>query len=161
MSSSGSRPSGNTPSGPTAALDALLAGTEGDPVRRALWLEALDLRLRPCLPQPLAAHAQLANVDRNRLVFLVDAPVWHARLRLLAPQLLDSARSLGLQVTTLAIKIRATQGMTHDSRALDAGRHPSQRGKPMSETSRRALQAALDSLRPASNREKSDPDHET
>ncbi|MFX4347626.1 DUF721 domain-containing protein, partial [Acinetobacter baumannii] len=75
------------------ALDALLKEPAGDVVRRALWLDELDRRLRPCLPEPLAAHARLANVDRNRLVFVVDAPVWRARLRLAAPEILDAARS--------------------------------------------------------------------
>lgn len=129
-------------------------------MRRALWLEAVDLRLRPYLPQPLAAHAQLANVDRGRLVFLVDAPVWHARLRMVAPQLLDAARSLGLEVSSLAIKIRTTQVPSLDHAAVDASGQPRQRGVPMSETARQALQAALDLLRPTSHCEKGDSDRE-
>lgn len=110
MSSSGSKRSNRgTDSGTTAsarlALDALLQGTAGDPVRRALWLDALDQRLRVCLPSHLAAHARLANVSGDRLVFLVDAPVWHAKLRMAGPQLLDAARSLGLEVTSVAIRV--------------------------------------------------------
>jgi len=89
-----------------------LSGTSADPIRRALWLDALDQRLRPCLPPSLAAHARLANVTGAqattgagmagvklaglKLVFLVDSPVWHARLRLATPELLDAARSIGL-----------------------------------------------------------------
>jgi Dna[CI] antecedent, DciA len=76
----------------------------GTPLRRALWLDAVDLKLRGCLPEALAAHARLANVDRGRLVYLVDAPVWHARLRLLADRLCDEARALGLDVTTIVVK---------------------------------------------------------
>lgn len=76
----------------------------GSPLRRALWLDAMDLKLRGCLPQPLAAHARLANVDRGRLVFLVDAPVWHARLRLLTDRLCQEARALGLDVSTVVVK---------------------------------------------------------
>jgi hypothetical protein len=107
-------------------------------VRRALWLDALDQRLRPCLPPALAAHARLANVDRDRLVFLVDAPVWHAKLRMHGPQLLDAARSLGLQVTTLVARI---------SRApIQPSEVVRQQVVPMSDASRRALEAALASL---------------
>ena len=75
-----------------------------DPLRRALWLDALDQRLRPTLPSSLAAHARLANLDGGRLVYVVDAPVWRAKLRLIAPELLDAARSLGLGVTELVVK---------------------------------------------------------
>lgn len=86
------------------ALDALLSGTARDPVRHALALETLDRQLRPLLPPQLAAHVRLANVVEGRLVFLVDSPVWHARLRLAADELLDAARSIGLQVREVAIK---------------------------------------------------------
>lgn len=143
MSSSGSKSSGPKPppgrqQGPTEALDALLRGTAGDPVRRALWLDALDQRLRVHLPPPLDAHAHLANVDGDRLVFLVDAPVWHAKLRMAGPELLDAARSLGLHVATLAIRVEAP--------AVDTAGSAGPRARPMSEASQRALQAALDSL---------------
>lgn len=86
------------------ALDALLSGTARDPVRHALKLDALDRQLRPLLPPGLAAHARLANVSDGRLVFLVDSPVWHARLRLAAGELLDAARSLGLEVRELVVR---------------------------------------------------------
>ncbi len=143
MSSSGSSSSGSgaapkRPGGPLDALEALLAGAAGDPVRRALWLDALDQRLRPCLPPPLAAHARLANVDGDRLVYLVDAPVWHAKLRMHGPQLLDAARSLGLQVTTLVVRM----GRTPEQAQEPAPR----RVEPMSASARRALDAALASL---------------
>lgn len=145
---------------PQPALDALLDGAAGDPVRRALWLDTLDQRLRPCLPPALAAHARLANVDRDRLVFLVDAPAWHANLRMHGPQLLDAARSLGLQVTTLVARV---------SRAAIRPPAPSggavrQQVVPMSDASRRALEAALASLvddtvadRPKADRPVPDP----
>ena len=86
------------------ALDALLSGTAADPVRHALGLDALDRQLRPLLPPALAPHVRLANVADGRLVMLVDSPVWHARLRLAAPDLLDAARSIGLEVREIAIK---------------------------------------------------------
>src|SRR5690606_42103782 len=92
-----SRPSRpRQPSTPTAALDALMAAPAGDPIRRALWLDDLDRRFHPLLPAALAPHVRLANYQRGRLVFLVDAPVWRPTLRLLAPRLLDPARPLRL-----------------------------------------------------------------
>ena len=122
---------------PQAPLDALLADSGFAPLRRALWLDALDLRLRPCLPPALAAHARLANLDGDRLVFVVDGPVWRARLRLAAPEVLDAARSLGLGVTQLVVK-------TTSAPAPQTG---SPQARPMSAAARSALQAALDSLR--------------
>lgn len=126
------------PRAPRAALDALLAGSAGDPLRRALWLDALDLRLRPHLPPPLAAHAQLANVDGAKLVFVVDAPIWHARLRLAGPVLLDAARSVGLEVSELVVKT---------TKHPQPGNPPPPRtALPMSAASRIGLEAALASL---------------
>ena len=140
MSPSRSLPPG--PALPRDALAALLAGSGGDPIRRALWLDTLDQRLRPLLPPALAAHARLANVDGARLVFLVDAPVWHARLRLASRDLLDAARSLGLDVGEVVVKV--TTGPLRPE-------HPGQTPSPPSNISpaaREALQSALAALDP-------------
>jgi hypothetical protein len=143
MLMSGSRssrpPAPKVPGKPRAALDALLAGDAADPIRRALWLDALDLRLRPHLPPSLAAHAQLANVKGATLVFLVDSPVWRARLRLASPQLIEAARSVGIDASEVVIK--TTTHPLH-ANALSSERLP----LPMSQASREALQAALASL---------------
>lgn len=141
MSASRSLPPGPSgPSLPRTALDALFASGSGDPIRRALWLDALDQRLRPLLPPGLGAHARLANVDGARLVFLVDSPVWHARLRYAANELLDAARSIGLEVGELVVKVTTTP-LRPDS--------PVQRTPaPMSAAAREALQAALATLGP-------------
>jgi hypothetical protein len=131
----------SSPSAPRPALEALLAGASGDPLRRALMLDALDLRLRPCLSPPLAAHARLANISGHKLVFLVDSPVWHARLRLAEPELLHAARSLGLDVSALVVRTA--------SAPLQAPGPAERPAAPMSKAARDALQAALDSLREA------------
>lgn len=136
MSDSRSKPPRS--SGPLrAALDALLSEPAGDPVRRALWLDDLDRRLRPCLPEDLATHARLANFDRGRLVFVVDAPAWRARLRLAAPELLQAAQSIGLAASDVVI--RTSPGTPAD--------RPVKTPRPMSAASQQALQAALASLR--------------
>jgi hypothetical protein len=131
----------SSPSAPRPALEALLGDASGDPLRRALMLDALDRRLRPCLSPPLAAHARLANISGHRLVFLVDSPVWHAKLRLAEPELLHAARSLGLDVSVLVVR-------TASAPLQPPG--PAERpAVPMSKAARDALQAALDSLRDA------------
>lgn len=141
MSASRSLPPGpRGPSSPRTALDALFASGGGDPIRRALWLDALDQRLRPLLPPGIAAHARLANVDGARLVFLVDSPVWHARLRYAANELLDAARSVGLEVGELVVKVTTNP--------LRPGIPEQRTPAPMSAATRDALQAALAALGP-------------
>jgi hypothetical protein len=125
--------------GPQAPMEALLADAAFDPLRRALWLDALDQRLRPSLPPPIAPHARLANLDGGRLVYVVDAPVWRAKLRLIAPELLDMARSLGLGVTELVVK--TTTHPIHSPKQAD------RKAIPMSAAAKEALQAALASLK--------------
>lgn len=129
------------PSGPQAALEALLADPSGDPIRRALWLDGLDRQLRPLLPPALAPHARLANFERGRLVFVVDAPVWRAKLRLAAPGLLDAAQSIGLEATELVVKSTVSPPAGAASPPL-----ANVRSRPMSKAAREALQAALASL---------------
>lgn len=138
MTGSGSRD--NRGSAPQPALEALLAGPAGDPLRRALWLDALDQRLRPCLPPELAAHVRLANVETGgKLVLLVDAPIWAAKLRLATAEVLDAARSVGLDATGLVVKTTTNPLINKPSRVEKTV-------KPMSTASRDALRAALDSL---------------
>lgn len=130
---------------PQAALDALLAepasDSARDPIRRALWLDGLDRRLHPLLPPALAPHARLANFERGRLVFVVDAPVWRAKLRLAAPELLDAARSLGIEASELVV--RAVPGPSAPATPPSA----SGKARPIPASALEALQAALASLR--------------
>lgn len=130
----GSKP----PDAPRVALDALLAGAAGGPLRRAMWLDAMDHLLRPHLPASLAAHARLANIDGTRLVFLVDSPAWHARVRLAAPALIDAARSIGLEVADVVVRTR---------RPSPAPAAAPPRPVPPSATATQALRDALASLR--------------
>lgn len=139
MSDSKSHPGRSHRQGPPSALDALLAEPAGDPVRRALWLDGLDRRLRPLLPPSLAAHARLANYEHGRLVLLVEAPVWRARLRLAAPDILDAARSVGLAATELVVKTRLGPAAPPPAAP--------RKTVPISAASQQALQAALASLR--------------
>lgn len=128
------------------ALDALMDGAAGDHLRRAMQLAALDRRLRTCLAPALAAHVRLANVDGTRLVFYVDAPVWHARLRLASEQLLDAARSLGLAVDRVVVRVAPP-----DPPASPAAPAP----RPVSPRAHAALRDAIALLKAAD-----DPDPE-
>lgn len=92
---------------PKPALDAVMGDKTGNPLRRALWLDALDRQLRPHLPPTLATRCRLANVNGEHLVFLVESPVWHAKVRLAEAQLIDAARSIGLKVTKVTVKTAA------------------------------------------------------
>ncbi len=96
--------SARSPSAPKPALEAVMEDKTGNPLRRALWLDALDRQLRPHLPPTLATRCRLANVNGEHLVFLVESPVWHAKLRLAERELIDAARSIGLKVTKVTIK---------------------------------------------------------
>ena len=135
---SSSNTTGRSRPGPRKALDALFTGSTADPLRRALWLDALEQRLRPHLPPPLAAHARFANVEGARLVFLVDSPVWRTRLRLASAELLDAARAVGLQCDEVVVKT-ATSPLWPEP---PAPRRPI----PLSAATREALAAALASL---------------
>ena len=84
---------------------AALAGGAADPLKRAEWLASLDHQLRIALPLQLAAHVRLANVDGNRLVYSADGPAWSSRLRLSGDAILEAARSLGLAVDALVIRV--------------------------------------------------------
>lgn len=119
-----------------------------DPVRHALWLDAMEQLLRPCLPPALAPHCKLGNVTGGKLVFIVDSPVWHAKLRLAAPELINLARSVGFAATEVVAKTTTAPFQRPPAAGLAV--------KPMSEATRNALKAALASLdSPASD----DPNH--
>lgn len=132
------------------ALQAALTDAATDPVRRAMWLDALEQQLRPCLPPALAPHCRLANVAGKRLVFIVDSPVWRARLRLSAPELINVAQSIGLAVTEVTAKTSLTPLHPVDAAQAVA--------KPVSEASRRGLKTALDLLSEPSSADSSAPE---
>jgi hypothetical protein len=92
---------------PPLALEAASEAGMAALIARARWLDELDQNLRRCLPAALAAQCRLANVDRDVLVFLANAPVWKAKLRLEADALLRAADAAGLSVRSLVVKVAA------------------------------------------------------
>jgi len=77
----------------------------GGVVERALKLAELDRLLRQSLPPELAGHSRLANVAGDRLVFLVDSPVWKTRLRMHAEDLRHAASQAGLRIREVTAKV--------------------------------------------------------
>lgn len=137
MSDSKSRP--RRPSTLRPALEAAVTSSSTDPVRRALMLDALEQQLRPALPPGLASHCRLANVADGRLVYVVDSPIWHARLRLAADALIEQARSIGIPASTLAVRT-ARAPLQPPPPAQEAGR-------VASPVAREAIRTALATLR--------------
>ena len=94
--------------GPSSLNEALSNGLGGI-IERAELIDALDRQLRQSLPGTLASRCRLANVDTDRLVFLVASPIWKTRLRLHSGDLLAAATALGLKVRELTIKVSTTR----------------------------------------------------
>jgi len=89
----------------------------------------------------------LANIENGKLVFVVDAPVWRSKLRLAAPELLDAARSFGLDAQELVVKTTLVSAP-----AQARGKPP----LPMSPAARTALQSALASLEEPAEKSRDD-----
>ncbi|WP_374013145.1 DciA family protein [Pseudoxanthomonas koreensis] len=136
---SDSKPNARRPATPRPAVEAALADDAGAPLRRALWLDALDQQLRPLLPPGLAPHCRLANVNGGQLVFLTDSPVWRARLRLAEAELLGAARSIGLEPTAVVVKTTTSPLRPHQATTTTTS--------TVSATARQAVADALASLR--------------
>lgn len=71
-------------------------------------------------------------------MFVVDAPVWRAKMRLAAPELLDAARSIGLDAAELIVKTTTP---------VTASPQSDRKAKPISAAALQALQSALASLK--------------
>jgi len=119
------------------ALSAALSSDPGHLVERAMQLHALDRQLRQSLPEPLASHVTLGNLRDDRLVFLVDAPVWKARLRLYADILVDAARAAGIRASGITVKVATMQPVPPDAAPL----------LPLSPAARETLRAAAAATR--------------
>jgi hypothetical protein len=120
---------------PPQPLQAAEKAGLADLIARARWLDELDRNLRRCLPAALAEQCRLANVDRDKLVYLVNAPVWKAKLRLEADALLRAAGAAGLTVRTLVVKV-----------AVALPDSPSVAALPLSQAVRESLRTTAQSV---------------
>ena len=126
----------NASSAPRPALEAAGEAGLGRLIERAQWLAALDERLRRCLPDLLLPHCRLGNVGAGKLVYLVDAPVWGAKLRQHADALLDAAAAAGLQAGAFIVKVVPPLPSRPDIAAP----------KPLSSVTRDALRKTAESV---------------
>lgn len=115
-----------------APVSVATAGDLGSVIERANHLAALDRQLRQSLPEPLASHVRLGNVRDGRLVFLVDSPVWKAKLRLYADVIRDAAAAAGLATSGMTLKVATMQAVPPDAASLS----------PLSQAARDSLRAA-------------------
>ena len=119
---------------PPQALQAAATAGLGPLIQRAQALGRLDQVLRQTLPPAMANHCRMANVDKDKLVFLVSAPVWKIKLRLMADALLDAAAAAGHPARALVVKV--VPDLAAPSPAPD-----NDRGKPLSQAVRDSLRA--------------------
>ena len=122
---------------PPQALQAAATAGLGSLIQRAQMLGRLDQVLRQTLPPAMADQCRMANVDKDKLVFLVSAPVWKAKLRLLADALLDAAAAAGHPARTLVVKVVPD---------LNAPVLAASVGKPLSQAVRDSLRATAQSV---------------
>ncbi|MGY0505487.1 DciA family protein [Luteimonas sp. e5] len=106
----------------------------GDVLRRALWLDAVDRQLRSRLAPPLARHVRLVDLAQKRLSLRAQSPAWAHRARLEGDQILHAARSIGLEVERVEVRL-ATAGAPPPRRTSAE--------KPPSAASRAAMEEAL------------------
>ena len=78
-------------------------------LERARELEAISSAISTTLPPALAAECTVANIRKERLVVLTRSAAAATRLRLMAPQLLETARQAsGIALTELHVRVTAT-----------------------------------------------------
>jgi len=67
--------------------------------------QSLLEKIRQLLPAPLQQHCIHARVSGMRLVLHTDSPVWGARLRFHAPQIIEAVRQQAPNLNKLDIRI--------------------------------------------------------
>lgn len=82
------------------ALRAILGAVE----RQRLLLAVVQARL----PPPLDQHCRYADLEDGRLTLVTDSPVWGARLRFLAPELLTGLRETHGMIKECRVRVQPT-----------------------------------------------------
>ena len=91
----------------------------------AAYLIALRRVLAEALPEPLRQSCAIANYKQGKVIFLADNSAAAARLRLLAPSLLQLLGQRGLDVTGMKVDVqpdprRSTQPVEEKSLLLSS-----------------------------------------
>ena len=123
---------------PPQALQAAASAGLGPLIARAQMLGRLDQVLRQTLPPAMATQCRMANVEKDKLVFLVSSPVWKNKLRLMADVLLDAAAAAGHPARALVVKV------VPDLASAPVAAAPV--GKPLSQAVRESLRATAQSV---------------
>lgn len=111
------------------ALGAILSRV----ARQRLLLAAVQARLAP----PLDQHCRYAALENGRLTLVTDSPVWGARLRFLAPELLSYLRDTQGEIKECRVRVQP-------SGLLSRPREPTERLVSMSPATASLLLAAAD-----------------
>ncbi len=71
-----------------------------------LDLKRLDAVIRAALPDELRAHSRIGRLTAGTLTLFADSPVWAARLRYLAPELVERLAGRPGAAAVRAIRVR-------------------------------------------------------
>ena len=85
----------------------------------------MSQRIVPLLPSPLRDHVRHAGLRNDRVLLLVESPIWATRARMDQSGILAAVRSLGLAATSVAAKVVPIPAPHGDSASA---RPPSPRG---------------------------------
>lgn len=76
-------------------------------VSQARYLQQLDEHCQALLPEPLQGHCRVLSLRDGTLVLAADSPVWAARLKFHASQLVKQLnRQQGVKLRTIRIRVR-------------------------------------------------------
>ncbi|TAN08393.1 MAG: DUF721 domain-containing protein [Rhodanobacteraceae bacterium] len=76
-----------------------------DLAARAREIDLLSQRIIPLLPIPLRHHVQYASVRNDRILLLVESPVWATRARMEQAHILAAVHGIGLAATSVTAKV--------------------------------------------------------
>ncbi|TNF57176.1 MAG: DUF721 domain-containing protein [Gammaproteobacteria bacterium] len=85
--------------------------------RQHQLLVAVQTQLAPSLAQ----HCRFADLEEGRLTLVTDSPVWAARLRFLAPELLAALRGSWGEILDCRVRVQPTSGPPYPPTSSRAG----------------------------------------
>jgi len=118
-------------------------GLLADLLARSRDLRKMDILLAELLPAPLNAHCRILSIRNTILVLAADSPVWAARLRFQAPQLVKQlVQHLSAKRYTIHVRVRPPETAP-----------PSQPHKPVMRPGRQGIAALLQAAQTVSDPE--------
>jgi hypothetical protein len=86
-----------------------------DLTARAREVDRLSQQIVPLLPMPLRKHVSHAGLRNDRVLLLVESPVWASRARMDQAGILAAVHGLGLAATSVTTKVMPIQAPNEDS----------------------------------------------